>query len=151
MIEISYRPDLKLTLMRLFDRVTLAEHLGALRSELVSVENPPLDFIVLIDARRVLDYDLSLPDMMRLGMRVATIYLHHPRPMVVHVLADQDWHSRIIDTFMGFARLSGRIALTQHRDEASLLRAVLPDAQAKVETLDSLFPRHCLQATFRAP
>ena len=151
MIEISYRPDLQLTLMRLFDRVTLAEHLRALRSELVTAQDPPLDFIVLIDARRVLDFDLSLPDLIRLGMRVATIYLHHPRPMVVHVLADQDWHSRIIEVFMGFVRLSGRIALTRHRDEASLLQAILPAAQAKVKTLDRLFPRHCLQATFHAP
>ena len=110
MIEISYRPDLQLTLMRLFDRVTLAEHLRALRSELVTAQDPPLDFIVLIDARRVLDFDLSLPDLMRLGMRVATIYLHHPRPMVVHVLADQDWHSRFIEAFMGPMRNLQRFA-----------------------------------------
>ena len=145
MIEISYRTDLNLTLIRLFDRVCLTEHLEALRVLMIEAEAPPMDHLVLIDGRRVLDYDLSTAELMRLGIRVATLYLFHPRPMNVLVLADQDWQWDIIRKFQIFARASGRITVTPFTEESSLLRA----ARIEAPSLDALFPRDCLRGTFR--
>lgn len=146
MIEISYRTDLKLTLLRLFDRATLGEHLAAVRELLVQSDEPPLDNQILVDARRLLDYALTTPELMHLGIRVAALYVYHPRPLTIHILMGPPWQRPIAQRFRWFGLASGQIRTTLYEAETTLLQAVHPDA----DSLDALFPRDCLQAVYRA-
>lgn len=144
MLETYFRDDLGLTLVRFFDRVSLNEQLEAARRLFIEENRLRFHYPLLVDARRMLDYPLEQPEMMRLAARLATVYLGQPTPMVMRVLTAQDWQRRAAERFAACARLVRNIAVDLFRDE----RTMLAHSHKGRCTLETLFPPNCLYARY---
>lgn len=144
MLETYFRDDLGLTLVRLFDRVSLNEQLEAARRLLIEENRPRFHYPLLVDARRMLDYPLGQPEMMRLAARLATVYLGQPTPLVMRVLTGQDWQRQAAQRFAACARLVNNIAVDLFSEE----KTMLAHCRKGRGTLETLFPPQCLYARY---
>lgn len=144
MIETYYRTDKGLTLLRLFGNVTLREQFAAVEELLEQAKEPPFHYLLLVDARRALAYDLDFRDSAQFALRLSRLYRERPFPLSLRVLVEHDWQKLVVKKFDAAARMVGNIAFAAFDTETEMLDQIGYAGHA----LDSLFPNRCLVAVF---